>query len=397
MANVKVRRKAVFLGLRFVRATWRLRILLLLVLPSAVQAQFTFTTNNGAITITGYTGTNNDVSIPSTINGYPVTSIASSEFGILGPSSSVTNVTIPDSVTNIGIGAFEYFLFPFAFPPDTLLNAITVDANNPVYSSVDGVLLDRIHGTLIQYPCGKAGSGYTIPNGVTNIANDAFYYCTNLGSVTISDSVTNIGTSAFQWCFNLTNAIIGNGVISIEDYAFYGTGLTSITIGTNVTSFGNYAFVGTKLTSIIIPASVTFIGMLVFESCYNLTGVYFQGNAPILADSGINLFYYEFINVYYLPGTTGWSSTFANVPTELTVLWLPLAQTGDGSFGVRTNQFGFNINWASGQTVVVEACTNLTNPVWSPVQTNILTDGSSYFSDPQWTNYPSRFYRLSSP
>ena len=72
-------------------------------------------------------------------------------------------------------------------------------------------------------------------------------------------------------------------------------------------------------------------------------------------------------------------------------------QTGDAGFGVRTNQFGFNIAWASGQTVVEEACTNLTNPVWQPVQTNTLTSDSLYFNDPQWTNYPARFYRLHAP
>jgi hypothetical protein len=47
--------------------------------------------------------------------------------------------------------------------------------------------------------------------------------------------------------------------------------------------------------------------------------------------------------------------------------------------------------------VVVEACTNLANPDWQPVQTNLLATGSVYFSDPQWTNYPGRFYRLRSP
>ena len=64
---------------------------------------------------------------------------------------------------------------------------------------------------------------------------------------------------------------------------------------------------------------------------------------------------------------------------------------------MRTNQFGFNINWASGMTVVVEACVSLANPAWSPISTNTLTGGSAYFSDPQWANYPSRFYRLRSP
>ena len=71
--------------------------------------------------------------------------------------------------------------------------------------------------------------------------------------------------------------------------------------------------------------------------------------------------------------------------------------TSDDSFGVRTNQFGFNISWANGMNVAVDACTNLANPVWTPLQTNTLASDTLYFSDPQWTNYPARFYRLRSP
>jgi len=46
---------------------------------------------------------------------------------------------------------------------------------------------------------------------------------------------------------------------------------------------------------------------------------------------------------------------------------------------------------------VVESSTNLVNSVWSPLATNILAGGSYYFSDPQWTNSRTRFYRLRSP
>ena len=69
-------------------------------------------------------------------------------------------------------------------------------------------------------------------------------------------------------------------------------------------------------------------------------------------------------------------------------------QISPASPGVRTNQFGFNIIGTSNIVVVVEASTNLANPTWSPLRTNTLTGGSAYFSDPQWTNYSSRFYRL---
>jgi hypothetical protein len=123
-----------------------------------------------------------------------------------------------------------------------------------------------------------------------------------------------------------------------------------------------------------------------------LTAAYFKGDAPS-ADSSVFAGDNN-VTVYYLLGTTGWGATYGGRPA---VLWNPQAQTGDGSFGVQNNQFGFNIAGSSGLVIVVEASTNLSNPVWTPISTNTLTGGTSYFSDPQWTNYSSRFYRLRSP
>jgi hypothetical protein len=70
---------------------------------------------------------------------------------------------------------------------------------------------------------------------------------------------------------------------------------------------------------------------------------------------------------------------------------------GDGSFGVISNRFGFNMNWTSGKVVIVDACTNLIHPIWLPLQTNTLTGTPAYFSDPRWSNYIGRFYRIRSP
>ena len=69
-----------------------------------VQAQFNYTTNNGTITITGYTGPGGAVAIPDTINGLPVTRIGDSAFD---GETSLTSVTIPNSVTSIGEEAFS--------------------------------------------------------------------------------------------------------------------------------------------------------------------------------------------------------------------------------------------------------------------------------------------------
>jgi hypothetical protein len=78
------------------------------------------------------------------------------------------------------------------------------------------------------------------------------------------------------------------------------------------------------------------------------------------------------------------------------LIWNPQIQ-GGGDFGIQANQFGFTISGSTNLVVVIEACTNLVNPVWIPLQTNTLTDGVFYFSDPAWTNYPARFYHLRQP
>jgi hypothetical protein len=295
---------------------------MVLALPAAVHGQFTYSTNNDAITITGYTSPGGAVTIPGTINGLPVTSIGG---GAFLDNTNLTSVTIPDTVTNIGTHAF--------FNCSTLTNV-------------------------------------TIPGNLTTIVDWVFAGCTNLARVTIPSSVIGIGENAFGDC-----------------------GLASVRIPNSVTSIGNWAFYNCRcLTSVTIGNSVTGIGAGAFYDCVSLTSVYFQGDAPGL---GLDVFHNsDGATVYYLPGTTGWGAALAGLPT---VLWNPQMQTGNANFGVRTHQFGFSITGTSNLLVVVEASTDLADPTWYPLTTNTLTSGSAYFSDPQWTNYPARFYRLRWP
>ena len=185
----------------------------------------------------------------------------------------------------------------------------------------------------------------TFDQGVTSIGQKAFEGCSNLLSVTFAGTITNIGVQAFQYC--------------------------------------------ASLVSLAIPASVTNLGDGAFNGCASLASVFFAGNAPGV---GVGVFGGDNnATAYYLPGSTGWSSPFAGLTAVLSNAQI---QTGDGSFGMRTNYFGFNIAGTANMPIVVEACTNLANPVWTPLQTLTLTNGSHYFNEPFQANIINRYYRL---
>ncbi len=227
---------------------------------------YTYSVSNGEITITDCdTAVSGSVTIPSTLGGYPVTSIGSSAFNSC---SGITSVIIPDSVTSIGNYAF--------FECSSLTNV-------------------------------------TIGKGVTSIGDSAFRNCGSLTDIDISNGVKTIGGSAFRNCVSLTNIVIPDSVTSIGDYAFrHCNSLEKITLpfigntldGTTNTHFGyifgastysyndvnvptslkevvitkatiidQYAFYRCGINTITIPDTVTKIGYQAFEGCYGLTGV----------------------------------------------------------------------------------------------------------------------------
>ena len=285
--------------------------------------------------LVGYVGDETELTLPSGITEIYQYAFYKSDFltSVVIPDSvtsigdyafyvcrSLTSVTIGNSVTNIGDYAF-YDCYKLVEVYN--LSSLDITAGNSSYGYVGRYAKD-IYTSLntpsklstdekgyIIYTDGQTKSlvGYvgeetelTLPSGITEIYQYAFYYCTSLTSVVIPDSVTSIGNYAFRYCRSLTSVTIGNSVtnignyafeyctsltsvvipdsvINIGDYAFYVCdSLTNVTIGNSVTSIGNYAFSNcASLTSVVIPDSVTSIGNYAFRYCRSLTVINYVG------------------------------------------------------------------------------------------------------------------------
>ena len=196
---------------------------------------------------------------------------------------SLTSINIPNSVTNIGDKVFSWCrkLTSINIP-----NSV-VNMNGNPFRKWDGdlhneskafvyerqVLFNKDKTTLVAYR--SKDTNYIIPNSVTNIGDEAFDCCVSLTSINIPDSVTSIGRSAFSRCTSLTSINIPDGVTNIGDRAFYACiSLINIKIPKSVTNIGNGAFRGCRsLTCINIPRSVTNIGDWAFDYCESLTSI----------------------------------------------------------------------------------------------------------------------------
>jgi len=233
------------------------------------SGDWTYTVSNNQATITGYTGAGGAVTIPSELGGYAVKKVGNGWPPVFGNlNSSVTSITIPNSVTSIGDEAF--------------VNCTGLTGTLTIPNSVTSI------GEAAFYGCTGLTGTLTIPNSVTSIGDSAFMYCTGLtGALTIPNSVPRIGVESFYGCSGLTGTLtIPNSVTSIGDSAFmYCTGLTgTLTIPNSVTSIGYRAFgFCTGFTTLTIPNSVTSIEEQAFSACSGLTTLTmpFRFNAQI--------------------------------------------------------------------------------------------------------------------
>lgn len=233
---------------------------------SALEAEgFIYTEDDGKAVITGYEGSDTDLTIPATLGGLKVEEIADKAFyqnhditsvtienGIeeIGEKAfynctGLTKVTIPDSVTDIGNSAFSYCVY---LEEVTLGNGLEEISNN-CFS----------HDTRIE--------SIVIPEGVEELDDGAFEECTHLSNITLPDTLKEIGKYAFAYTYSLSNITLPNNLEVIDEGAFYfNSALTLIQVPSSVKTLGNYAFyANTALATINLNEGLQTIGDLVFD------------------------------------------------------------------------------------------------------------------------------------
>jgi len=342
---------------------------------------YKYTVENGEATFTGFNeSVSGEVVIPSTLGGYPVTTIGTKAFFTFNQPISVT---LPASVTTFK---------DIKLNPSSLVG-INVDEGNPNYSSVDGVLFNKDKTVLLRYPEMKDKgtyivpdtvteigdwafsfcpglTGITLPEGLISIGESAFEVCGYLPSVTIPESVTSIGGCAFRTCVSLTeiNVDEGNSIYSSENGVLFNKDKTALiqypaakydeeynipesvtTIGdwslgycqsstinipNSVISIGDSAFRFCNITSITIPDSVTSIGKEAFYGCETLTDIIMSGNVTSIGEYA---FYTcdSLTNIMIPDGVIRLEKGAFGYCKNLTSITIPASVTGDVRAAVR--------------------------------------------------------------
>lgn len=173
-----------------------------------------------------YNGSATTLTIPSTVNGLPVTGIGS--YLLNGTSVKTLNISA-------NIESFYYYGLN-----GEALTAINVDSANPYYTSKDGVMYNKDMTKLVKFPTARDASNYTFPQSVTEVGRYAFAWCMGTRSMVIPETIDTINDFAFYLCPNLSSITIMNPQCDIYDYWNDGDGITICNTYDDTTEKGNY-------------------------------------------------------------------------------------------------------------------------------------------------------------
>ena len=198
------------------------------------------------------TCTDTVIDIPSSYNGYPVTSIGYGAF----QGSNITSVTMPNSIVQIGSNAFK-----------NCSNLASVCLSASLTSTPD-------YGF---YGCSSLTS-VVVPEGVRSVGSNCFENCTSLRAVTLPSTLTNLYYACFRYCGSLTSVVIPASVRTISGNAFYGCyNLANVVFNEGLKTIGYDSFrYCSKLTTITIPSTVNYIEYRAFCECSGITSIIFK-------------------------------------------------------------------------------------------------------------------------
>lgn len=228
----------------------------------------------GNAEIVSYSGTEEHLTIPKTLDGHPVTAIRSHAFSA-GEDWHLTSVTIPSQVSDIG---------PNPFADCDVLEQITVPADHPTLMVNDGALYDRRTNTLIAYPAAAKAVNVRVVPGTEIIGDYAFANCLNLVSVDLPEGIVSIHDCAFLACDSLTAISLPDSLTEIGDSAFsLCNSLTDVVLPGRLTALGWNVFSGcVSLMSVAIPDSLTDLPHNPFTECTALQQISLSATHPSL-------------------------------------------------------------------------------------------------------------------